>query len=452
MHRTGTIVAASCAIGLGILAYPLDVPGQEEAAVSGQDASSSPAEGDDALPAEGDDALPAEGDDPSSAEDDDPSDDLSRHPVIDGEFELQPYELPSGWRHVTSTINKAENELILFGGLGAGPPSPPTPMNHTVYALDLEKAPSEQEWEERNTDDVVVEPWFTSTRGFVQIEDNHYLTCDDSAQDTVYAFDPVTYSFRVLSVSPLDEQFNAQDCCAVGLKVQGEERVYILGGRDSSADPVIPHVRYYSITHDRWELVADMNAGRSHLGCAAVERAGKSLIYAISGGSDPDQGNTLRSIEIYDVNDDEWTLYDDFLPEGGGRTRLGVQNVDNRYLLLIGGDATCAGGGPGNLCPPDQPLTTVDIIDVRRGKNELLSSEEYTIPQLKLPRQSPANSLRKRTSTHHQEHRYELYVTAGLTEGEDDLEVTPSTEVLSFNQIRVARRSSTGSFPISSLR
>jgi hypothetical protein len=235
-------------------------------------------------------------------------DDPSRPPRIDGEFEIQPYELPLGWRHVTSMIY--EDELVLFGGLGAGPPSPPTPMNHTVFTLDLKKAPWEQEWEERNTDDVVERPWFTSTRGFIQIKDNRYLACDDSAQDTVYAFDTVTYSFRLLSESPLG--FPAEDCCAVGVNVRGEERVYILGGRssESDVDPPVPEARYYSITHDRWERVADMNVGRSHLGCATVERTGKSLIYAISGGRS-NEGTTLRSIEVYDVHDDEWTLYDD---------------------------------------------------------------------------------------------------------------------------------------------
>ena len=95
-------------------------------------------------------------------------DDRDAHPVIDGEFEIQPYLLPNGqgYRHLTSMINEANNELVLFGGLGDGPPSPPTPMNHKVYTLDLEQAPSEQEWEERSTDDVVPAPWFTTTRGF----------------------------------------------------------------------------------------------------------------------------------------------------------------------------------------------------------------------------------------------------------------------------------------------
>jgi hypothetical protein len=66
-------------------------------------------------------------------------DDFGWRPVIDGEFEIQPYELPDGWRHLTSMINEGKKELVLFGGLGDGPPSPPTPMNHKVYTLDLKE-------------------------------------------------------------------------------------------------------------------------------------------------------------------------------------------------------------------------------------------------------------------------------------------------------------------------
>ena len=108
-------------------------------------------------------------------------DDLNSHPIIDGEFKIQPYLLPNGqgYRHLTSMINEANSELVLFGGLGDGPPSPPTPMNYKVYTLDLDKAPSEQEWEERSTDDVIPEPWFTTTRGFIQFGDRAYLACDD---------------------------------------------------------------------------------------------------------------------------------------------------------------------------------------------------------------------------------------------------------------------------------
>ena len=249
-------------------------------------------------------------------------------------------------------INETNDELVLFGGLGDGPPSPPTPMNHKVYTLDLEKAPSEQEWHERSTDVVIPEPWFTTTRGFVQFGDRAYLACDDSEVNGVYTFDPVTYTFDLLSESTLDPQFKTSDCCAVGVTIRnrsgddekGEERIYLIGGGNDFASP-LPYVRYYSITHDRWERVADLNLSRRHMGCASVKQRGKPLIYAIAGG-DETTGEALRSIELYDVLDDEWTLYDDFFPEGGGRTRMSVQSVDDKYLLVIGGmrpaPAACA--------------------------------------------------------------------------------------------------------------
>ena len=368
-------------------------------------------------------------------------DDLDSHPIIDGEFEIQPYLLPNGqgYRHLTSMINDANNELVLFGGLGDGPPSPPTPMNHKVYTLDLEKASSEQEWEERSTDDVIPEPWFTTTRGFIQFDDRAYLACDDSEVNGVYAFDPNTYTFELLSELTLAPQFKTSDCCAVGVTIRSrsdddtkrEERIYLIGGGNEFASP-LPYVRYYSITHDRWERVADLNLSRRHVGCASVKRRGKPLIYAIAGG-DETTGEALRSIEVYDVIDDEWTLYEDFFPEGGGRTRMSVQSVDDKYLLVIGGSAICTGGN----CPPgDQPITTVDIIDVRGG-NKLISSEEHLIPQLNSPRQTPATSLIKRNG-HDQEHRYVLHVVGGRTLNEaGGTDVLTTTEVLTFDRIKV---------------
>jgi hypothetical protein len=373
-------------------------------------------------------------------------DDLEPHPVIDGEFKIQPYLLPNGqgYRHLTSMINEANNELVLFGGLGDGPPFPPTPMNHKVYTLDLEKTPSEQKWEERSTDDVIPEPWFTTTRGFIEFGDRAYLACDGSEVNGVYAFDPVTYAFELLSESTLDPLFKTSDCCAVGVTLknrgghgEAEERIYLVGGGNDFASP-LPYVRYYSITHDRWERVADLNLSRRHMGCASVKHRGKPLIYAIAGG-DETTGEALRSIEVYDVLDDEWTLYDDFFPEGGGRTRMSVQSVDDKYLLVIGGDANCATGGPGNLCQPARPLTTVDLIDIRSG-NTLISSDEHRIPQLNSPRQTPATSLKK-SSGDHQEDRFVLHVVGGQTvdpqDEEDGTDVLTTTEVLSFDRIKV---------------
>ena len=382
-------------------------------------------------------------------------DDFGWRPVIEGEFKIQPYELPQGWRHLTSMVNEDKKELVLFGGLGDGGPFPPTPMNHKAYTLDLTKRPSEQEWEERSTDDVVPEPWFTTTRGFVEFGERAYLTCDDSEVNGVYEFDPRTYTFELVSESTLAPQFNTSDCCAIGVTLRNhrdpgekDERIYLIGGGNDFASP-LPYVRYYSITHDRWERVADLNVKRRHTGCASVKRRGKPLIYAIAGG-DETTGEALRSIEVYDVLEDKWTLYDNFLPEGGGRTRMSVQSLEDRFLLVIGGDANCTGGE----CPPGRPLTTVDIIDIRSG-NRLISSNEHQIPQLNEPRQTPATSLWKR-SGHGGEDRYVLHVVGGQTvdpeDEEDGTDVLATTEVLEFDRIKVVPKRPSGSSEMSSLR
>ncbi|WP_437913929.1 hypothetical protein WME73_47470 [Sorangium sp. So ce302] len=356
--------------------------------------------------------------------------------VIDGQFRIQPYVLPNGqgYRHLTSFINEKKNELVLFGGLGNGPPSPPTPMNHNVYTLDLTKPPSQQEWENRGTDDAVAMPWFTSTNGFIQFDDEHYLACDDSDTDSVYSFNADTYKFNLLSSSSLDPDLKAGDCCAVGVEIcegnecggKAEKRIYIMGGRNSTSQGPLSIVRYYSITHNKWEQVASMNVKRSHLGCAAVARGGETSIYAISGG-DSSTGKSLRSMEVYDITRDKWTLYDNF---GVGRTRFGARNVDDKYLLLIGGDANCTGGA----CPPDQPLRRIDIIDVRHRDPRFISSDDYVLPQLNSPRHSPATSLRKMKGNN-QEDKYMLYVVGGRTRDNAGLGVLTTAEVLSFPKI-----------------
>ncbi|WP_437278370.1 hypothetical protein WME90_45340 [Sorangium sp. So ce375] len=356
--------------------------------------------------------------------------------VIDGEFRIQPYVLPNGqgYRHLTSIIHEEKNELVLFGGLGNGPPSPPTPMNHNVYTLNLTKPPSQQQWINRGRDVEVAEPWFTTTNGFVQLDDEYYLACDDSGTDTVYSFDANTYKFSPLSTSPLTD-ISAEDCCAVGVKIcqgnecgdKAEKRIYIMGGQDPNAEGSLSFVRYYSITHNRWEQVASMNVERRHLGCAAVARGGEASIYAISGG-DSSIGKSLRSMEVYDIAQDKWTLYDNF---GVGRTRFGVRNVDDKYLLLIGGDANCTGG----ICPqPDQPLRRIDIIDVRKRDPRFISSDDYVLPELNSPRHSPATSLRKMKGNN-QEEKYMLYVVGGRTRDSAGLGVLTTTEVLSFSKI-----------------
>ena len=92
------------------------------------------------------------------------------------------------------------------------------------------------------------------------------------------------------------------------------------------------------------------------------------------------------------------------------------------------------------MCQPTHPLTTVDIIDIRSG-NTLISSDEHRIPQLNSPRQTPATSLKK-SSGDHQEDKFVLHVVGGQTvdpqDEEDGTDVLTTTEVLSFDRIKVS--------------
>lgn len=351
-------------------------------------------------------------------------------------FELQPYELPGdqGYRHMTAFVNEAKQELVLYGGLGNGGPFPPTPMNYNVYTLDLSQDPVDRQWEVRSThtvdDTIVARPWFTSTSGFVEVGGNYYLACDDTDDDAVYSFDPDTYEFEHLSSSPFATELKGGDCCAVGVQVGhgrgnngADARIYIVGGRNGVHDR-ISTVRYYSITHDSWHLAADLNVARSHLGCASAKSHGKPTIYAIGGGNGP-AGVALRSMEVYDVARNRWTLHEDFLPQG--RTRIGVRNFKDRYLVLVGGDSTCAGGGAVNNCAPDTPITAVDAVDIKRG-NSFVSGLERGFPQLLDPRQTPA------TAIHETHGPFELYVIAGRTRDAQGLGVLTTTEVLSIDR------------------
>lgn len=129
---------------------------------------------------------------------------------------------------------------------------------------------------------------------------------------------------------------------------------------------------------------------------------------------------------------------------------MSVQSLEDRFLLVIGGDANCTGGE----CPPGRPLTTVDIIDIRSG-NRLISSDEHLIPQLNAPRQTPATSLWKR-SGHGGEDKYVLHVVGGQTvdpeDEEDGTDVLATTEVLEFDRIKVVPKRPSGSSEMSSLR
>jgi len=351
-----------------------------------------------------------------------------------------------GFRHITSFVNKKKNEVVLFGGINdfpfRGPNDPIRPINNNVFTLDLEKNLPQRKWEFRSTDDEVDAPWFTTTKGFATIGKKVYLASDDTdAPNFVWSFNPKTYTFEEIATTEFepDEFTRASDGCAVGVTVpyENEERIYHIGGRNQAAGGTTNAARYYSITNDEWIEVESMAEVRSHLGCAAVYRNGKPLIYAVGGGDgEPDPGVVYKSIEVYDVLEDEWETLSHTLLQA--RTRMGVVNVDNKHLIVVGGDATCAGGG-GSNCEADRPLDTLEVIDIKRG-NKVFSSDEYQIPKLNQPRQTPATTLAVMKG----KQGYELLLTGGHTcKSPQDpgdpcstgIEALRNTEVLNFVKI-----------------
>lgn len=131
----------------------------------------------------------------------------------------------------------------------------------------------------------------------------------------------------------------------------------------------------------------------------------------------------MRSIEVYDVLKDKWRLRKNFLPDG--RTRVGVQNINDKFLAVVGGDSTCAGGRNAS-CEPDHPLTAFDLIDIR-GWVKLVSRDRFDLPQLQFPRQTPGTAHRKGP------HSFELYVIGGRTrDASGNLGVLTTTELLSM--------------------
>jgi hypothetical protein len=398
--------------------------------------------------------------------------DLAPAPCPDDENELctcedDPTQVQcQGFRHPTSYFNKRKNEVVLFGGINGFPFRWPTidpvrPVNQTVFTLKLKKKLSERKWVARATDEtsVVANPWFTTTKGFVTFGKKAYLACDDQdAPNFIWSFDPHTYTFEeVANTEREPTRFTrASDCCAVGLTVpySHEKRIYLIGGRNQALGGTTRALRYYSITKDEWREVSPMEKKRSHMGCAAVYRHGKPFIYAIGGGDssaeNPPPGVVYQSIEVYNVLKDKWKTLPHTLSQG--RTRMGVVNVKDEHLIVVGGDATCPGGGPDNPCDPDRPLDTLEVIDIKKG-NRVLSSDEYEIPKLNQPRQTPATTLVVRKSNKgwksKKGSKYELLATGGHTckspQAPDEpcstgIEALRNTEVLKFDEVHSPRK------------
>lgn len=143
----------------------------------------------------------------------------------------------------------------------------------------------------------------------------------EGALDSAECYDPATNSWRF--IAPLPKPIK-QHCSAAVLG-----RLYCIGGETN--DQTLDTVHCYNPRIDSWETVASMILPRSCAGVGVLNRE----IYVIGGNvakDDKDPENMLKSVEIYNPDENEWRFGPE-LPEG----RMSYQVVSNNGTLYVFG-------------------------------------------------------------------------------------------------------------------
>eukprot|EP01084_Bolivina_argentea_P128629 227334_1 len=301
---------------------------------------------------------------------------------FDGTFEVQSYHLDeeTARRHTTAILS--ENTLHLVGGFGRfGPSNPNFKPRRNVYSLNLEE--SNPEWKFLNNipSDQISEPWFTSTRGLLEINNKFYMACHDKRDGKIYTFNDQDGTFSELSIIP--NSFDVtEDCCAIGVTINNDNRIYITGGVMPTNNNPTDQIIYYSINQNKWFQIDSLNTPRSHHACVAVPNANE--LYVL-GGVNRTSLEVLSSIEVYDISNNKWTQFDNILDPG--RRSFGAitfTDEENDFILLIGGDIRSPGDPNGA-----SPLNLVQLFNV----NTHMIVTGLVIPQLNFGRVSPGTAF-----------------------------------------------------------
>jgi hypothetical protein len=253
-----------------------------------------------------------------------------------------------------------------------------------VYSLNLDDTNPEWTFLKDIPSGQMIEPWFTTSRGILEIDDNLYVACHDRRDGKIYSFDEQYGTFAEISAIPFDF---TEDCCAVGITVSGDDRIYITGGIQPTNNDPTAQVIYYSISKDKWYQKDPLNTARSHHACTAVTSKSNDhnkYIYVI-GGVHRTNLHVFSSIEVYDINNEAWQQYDNVLnPARRSFGAISIRRGDSNEIVLIGGD----GRSPGDPNGAD-PLALVDILDV--STNTIIT--DANVPQLNFGRVSPATTF-----------------------------------------------------------
>ena len=172
----------------------------------------------------------------------------------------------------------------------------------------------------------------------------------NTSSNTVAWFDeynPTTGTWTQLTDAPTERDH--AKAVVVG------DKLYIIGGRDSSADPwysaLISSVDVYDFNTSTWTTLAnDLPTPRSGIQVALF----KNGIFVMGGD---DGSNALDTVEVLDTRDDTWSTYPSLEQARHG----GEAFVNNESVVLMGGMSQQ--GGNGQLDPGSSDTTLNNFIE-----------------------------------------------------------------------------------------
>ena len=109
--------------------------------------------------------------------------------------------------------------------------------------------------------------------------------------------------------------------CRAGVGVISD-KIYVVGGRDRPSGSILKVVECYDVKTDSWSTLRDMNVGRS----SAAVVVGNSYLYVIGGCGEGD--SHLSSMEVYDPDNNTWTLLPSSSNMSSGRNSMGAAMID----------------------------------------------------------------------------------------------------------------------------
>ncbi|KAL9685821.1 hypothetical protein QQ045_023275 [Rhodiola kirilowii] len=217
-----------------------------------------------------------------------------------------------------------------------------------------------------------------SSQTLISIRRNHGLTShllcifpQDPSISSPYFFDPRTMAWCPLPIMPCSP-FVYGLCNFVSVSV--DSSLYVLGGSlfDTRSFPIdrpspSSAVFRFDVVRSEWDSVSPMLAPRGSFACAVVPNLGR--IFVAGGGSRHlvfgAAGSRMNSVEMYDIEKDEWVVMESLPGFRAGCVGFVVGNGEESEFWVMGGygESRTVGG----VLPVDQYYKDAVAMEMKNG-------------------------------------------------------------------------------------